>query len=125
MLNLHIWRLINLLIRCSSHLFFFFFIWKSTIIISGKMFFEVKRIKSNVNKYKINKISTLSVPVEGYSGNVSCAVNLISTLLLIQIQNINLKLTMKSINNCKGKLQMQIKNERCKETTHFCRNMSL
>ena len=67
----------------------------------------------------------LSVPVEGYSRNMVCAVNLISMLLLIQIQSMNLKLTMKGINTCKGKLQMQIKNERCKETTHFCGNVSL
>jgi len=32
--------------------------------------------------FKINYLSILSVPDEGYSRNVSCALNLISTFLL-------------------------------------------
>ena len=63
------------------------------------MFYGVKRIKSNVNKYKLKYISILSVADATYSTNLSWAVNLISTFLSIQIQSINLKLNMKGINN--------------------------
>jgi hypothetical protein len=75
------------------------------------MFYDVKRIKSNVNKYKLKYISILSVADASYSTNVSWAVNLISTFLSIQIQSIDLKLNMKGINNVQRYTSMQILNE--------------
>jgi hypothetical protein len=90
------------------------------------MFYGVKRIKSNVNKYKLKYISILSVADATYSTNLSWAVNLISTFLSIQIQSINLKLNMKGINNVQRYTSnANIKNKRMQETSQFWRNMSL